>query len=88
MDENGIIIGFNDVWASSKKIATARAKAMEDKSGWRWYNGYEYMNVIREITTGGHCYYNKGMYVSMKSMYKATQSEADRMAQIGWALTN
>ena len=88
IDETGSTIGFNDVWASSKKIAVARAKVMEDSPGWRWYNGKTYVSVANEVTTGGHCYYNKGMFIDFKSMYKATQADADQMAQIGWALTN
>jgi len=88
IDETGITIGINDVWASSKKIATAKAKVMEDKPGWRWYNGETYVTVSKPFHLSGHCYYNKGMFIDIKSMYKATQSDADRMTQIGWALTN
>ena len=87
IDEDGMTTGFNDVWATSKREAVKKAKAMEKKAGWAWYNGQTYVDVKEEVTTGGHCFYNKGMYVDIKSMYKATREEADAMNRLGWMMT-
>ena len=87
IDCDGHTTGFNDVWATNKRDAVKKAKAMERKAGWSWYNGQTYVTVPAEVTTGGHCFYNKGMYVDVKSMYKATRKQADRMNEIGWMLT-
>ena len=88
MDCEGKTTGFNDVWASNKREAVKKAKAMEDPAHWAWYNGQTYVTVPAEVTTGGHCFYNKGMYVDVKSMYKATAKQANRMNEIGWMMTN
>ena len=87
IEEGGSTCGFNDVWASNKKEAVKKAKAMENPAHWAWYNGKEYVNVPAEVTTGGHCFYNKGMYVDVKSMYKATAKQADAMNRLGWMMT-
>ena len=83
VNERGISNGFNDVWAPNKREAVKLAKAMESKAGWRWYNGTEYVSVKKEVTTGGHCFYHEGMYVNVKSMYKATAKEAAAMNRLG-----
>ena len=88
IEEGGSTCGFNDVWASNKKEAVKKAKAMESPAHWAWYNGKEYVDVPAEVTTGGHCFYNKGMYVDVKSMYKATAKQADAMNQLGWMMSN
>lgn len=88
IDCEGRTTGFNDVWATSKSEAVKKAKAMEDPAHWAWYNGTKYITVEAEVTTGGHCFYNKGMYVDVSSMYKATRKQADRMNEIGWMMSN
>ena len=88
IDETGMTVGFNDVWAPNKREAVKLAKAMESPAHWAWYNGKEYIDVPEEVTTGGHCFYNKGMYVDVKSMYKATAKQADDMNRLGWMMTN
>ena len=87
IDCDGHTCGFNDVWATNKREAVKKAKAMERKAGWSWYNGQTYVTVPEEVTTGGHCFYNKGMYVDVKSMYKATRKQADAMNRLGWMMT-
>ena len=87
IDETGMTVGFNSVWASNKREAVKKAKAMEDPAHWAWYNGQKYVTVPEEVTTGGHCFYNKGMYVNVKSMYKATRKQADEMNRLGWMMT-
>jgi hypothetical protein len=87
IDCNGKRTGFNDVWAKNKRDAIKKARAMENPAHWAWYNGNEYVAVDNEVTTGGHCFYNKGMYVDRSSMYKATREQADQMNRIGWELT-
>ena len=87
MDCNGHPTGFNDVWAKNKKEAIKKAKAMESPARWAWYNGTKYVEVPVEVTTGGHCFYNKGMYVDVKSMYKATRKQADDMNRLGWMMS-
>ena len=87
IDETGMTVGFNDVWASNKREAVKKAKAMENPAHWAWYNGKTYVTVPAEVTTGGHCFYNKGMYVDVKSMYKATAKQADAMNRLGWMMT-
>ena len=87
MDCDGMTTGFNSVWASNKREAVKKAKAMEDPAHWAWYNGKTYITVPAEVTTGGHCFYNKGMYVDVKSMYKATRKQADEMNRLGWMMT-
>ena len=87
IDETGMTVGFNSVWASNKREAVKLAKAMESPAHWAWYNGKTYITVPAEVTTGGHCFYNKGMYVDVKSMYKATAKQAARMNEIGWMMT-
>jgi hypothetical protein len=87
IDKNGVTIGFNDVWALNKREAVKKAKAMENKAGWRWCNGQTYVTVPEEVTTGGHCFYNEGMYVDVKSMYKATRKQADEMNRLGWLMS-
>ena len=87
IDETGTTVGFNDVWALNKREAVKKAKAMESPAHWAWYNGKTYVTVPAEVTTGGHCFYNKGMYVDVKSMYKATAKQADVMNRLGWMMT-
>ena len=87
IDETGMTTGFNSVWASNKREAVKKAKAMENPAHWAWYNGTTYITVPAEVTTGGHCFYNKGMYVDVKSMYKATAKQADDMNSLGWMMT-
>ena len=87
MDCDGHPTGFNDVWAKNKKEAIKKAKAMESPARWSWYNGTKYVEVPEEVTTGGHCFYNKGMYVNVESMYKATRKQADDMNRLGWMMT-
>jgi len=87
MDCNGHPTGFNDVWAKNKKEAIKKAKAMESPARWAWYNGTKYVEVPVEVTTGGHCFYNKGMYVDVESMYKATRKQADDMNRLGWMMS-
>ena len=87
IDESGMTVGFNDVWALNKREAVKKAKAMESPAHWAWYNGKTYVTVPAEVTTGGHCFYNKGMYVDVKSMYKATRKQADEMNRLGWMMT-
>jgi len=87
IDETGMTVGFNSVWASNKREAVKLAKAMESPAHWAWYNGKTYITVPAEVTTGGHCFYNKGMYVDVKSMYKATAKQADDMNRLGWMMT-
>jgi hypothetical protein len=87
VDCEGRTTGFNNVWASNKREAVKKAKAMENPAHWAWYNGSEYVTVPAEVTTGGHCFYNKGMYVDVKSMYKATAKQADDMNRLGNMMT-
>jgi hypothetical protein len=87
MDCDGRVTGFNSVWAANKREAVKKAKAMENPAHWAWYNGSKYVTVPAEVTTGGHCFYNKGMYVKVDSMYKATREQSDAMDRIGWMMT-
>lgn len=87
IDETGMTVGFNSVWASNKREAVKKAKAMENPAHWAWYNGTKYITVPAEVTTGGHCFYNKGMYVDVKSMYKATAKQRDAMDLLSWQMT-
>lgn len=87
IDETGMTVGFNSVWASNKREAVKKAKAMESPAHWAWYNGKTYVTVPAEVTTGGHCFYNKGMYVDVKSMYKATAKQRDAMDLLSWQMT-
>ncbi len=87
-DCNGHPCGFNDVWARDKRTAVDLALAMETKAHWSWYNGSKYVTVPEEVTTGGHCFYMKGLYVDLKSMHRASATEADEMNRIGWMMTN
>lgn len=83
MDCNGSTNGFNDVWAANKREAVKKARAMESPARWSWYNGRDYVTVPAEVTTGGHCFYNKGMYVNVDSMRKADRKLADDMNRLG-----
>lgn len=87
VDETGCNTGFNSVWAPNKREAKRLAKKMESKAGWRWYNGTEYVPVKKPVTTGGHCYYNKGMYLDVKSMYRATMSQSRAMDRLANMMT-
>ena len=87
MNERGITNGFNDVWAPNKREAIKLAKAMETKAGWRWYNGTEYVPVKKQVTTDGHSFYHDGMYVNVKSMYRATAKQAAAMDRLGNSMT-
>lgn len=89
IDCDGHTTGFNDVWAPNKREAVKLAKKMESKAHWSLYSETErkYIEVDNFVEGAGHCYYNKGMYVDVKSMYRATRSQADRMNEIGWMMT-
>jgi hypothetical protein len=88
MDENGSACGFNSVWATNKREAVKMAKARETKAHWALYDGKNYVTVPKEVFGKGHCFRMEGMYVNVKSMYKATAKQRDRMDQIGWMLCN
>jgi hypothetical protein len=89
IDENGSTCGFNDVWAPNKREAVKLAKKMETKAHWALYSPTErkYITVDEFIDCEQHCFRNNGMYVDVKSMYKATRSQADEMNRIGWMMT-
>lgn len=101
IDCNGRTCGFNDVWATNKREAVKKAKAMETKAGWRAYdvkvgNYVEVKESDVKDTMGNfdynpevykHVFFNEGMYVDVKSMYKATRTQADEMNRIGWMMT-
>lgn len=86
-DETGYNNGFNSVWAPNKREAVKLAKKMESKAGWKWYNGNEYVRVAKQPKSEGHSFYDKGMYVDVKTMYKATQSQSSAMDRLGHELT-
>ncbi len=65
IDENGRNVGFNDVWATTKREAVKKAKAMEKPA-----KDYSWGRMT-------------GMYVDVKSMYKATAKQADAMNRLG-----
>jgi len=88
MDCDGMPTGFNNVWAKNKREAVKLAKAMEDPAHWAWYDGKTYITVPAEVTTGGHCFYNKGMYLNIKSMYKATAKQRDAMDHLSFMMTH
>lgn len=88
MDCEGRTTGFNSVWAPNKREAKKLAKAMEDPAHWAWYNGETYVTVPAEVTTGGHCFYNKGMYLNVDSMYKATREQSDAMDLLAFQMTH
>ena len=88
IDCTGMTVGFNSVWAPNKREAKKLAKAMEDEAHWAWYNGVTYVTVPAEVTTGGHCFYNKGMYLDVKSMYKATREQSDAMDLLAFQMTH
>tara|TARA_B110000503_G_scaffold136486_1_gene218861 strand:+ start:2883 stop:3209 length:327 start_codon:yes stop_codon:yes gene_type:complete len=88
IDESGATCGFNDVWAPNKREAVKKAKLRETKAHWALYDGKKYVTVSEEVKGEGHCFRMKGMYVNVKSMYKATSSQADSMNRIGWMLSN
>jgi len=88
MDCNGHPCGFNDVWAKNKREAVKLAKKMENPAHWAWYDGKTYITVPAEVTTGGHCFYNKGMYVNPTTMRRATRKIADDMNRLGWMMSN
>ena len=69
IDEDGIVCGFNDVWATNKRDAVKLAKKMEKPA-----KDYSWGRM-------------KGMFVDVKSMYKATAKQASAMDRIGWLLT-
>ena len=87
VNEHGRTIGFNSVWAPNKRKAIKLAKAMETQSGWRWHNGKEYVTVLDKVVSGGHCFYNEGMYLDVKSMYRATKEQRDAMDMLSWQMT-
>ena len=88
MDEDGRTTGFNNVWAQNKANARVAAKARETKAGWRMFDVKldKYINVDNEVD-GADCFYSKGMYVDMSSMYKADAEQRDAMNRMGWMLT-
>ena len=88
MDCDGHSCGFNSVWAPNKREAVKLAKAMETPAHWAWFNGKTYITVPAEVTSGGHCFYNKGMYVNVESMYKATADQRDRMDRLSWMMSH
>ena len=65
IDENGMTVGFNDVWATNKREAIKNAKKMEKPA--------------KDYTWGRMT----GMFVNVKSMYKATAKQADAMNRLG-----
>lgn len=69
IDENGITVGFNSVWAFNKREAVKKAKAMESPA-----KDYEWGRMT-------------GMFVDIKSMYKATAKQRDEMDRLGWLMT-
>lgn len=69
IDENGMTVGFNDVWAPNKREAVKRAKAMESPA-----KDYSWGRMT-------------GMFVDVKSMYKATAKEAAAMDRLGNLMT-
>jgi hypothetical protein len=69
IDENGMTVGFNDVWALNKREAVKKAKAMESPA-----RDYEWGRMT-------------GMFVNLKSMYKATAKQAADMDRLGWMMT-
>lgn len=88
IDENGHTCGFNNVWAPNKREAVKLAKKMETKAHWAWYNGKEYITVPNKVTDGsGHCFRMNGMYVDVKSMYKATYKQASQMDHLSHMMT-
>ena len=88
VDETGATCGFNSVWAPNKREAKRLAKKMESKAGWRVYNGTEYVPTKEpQHKDGRHCFYNKGMYLDVSSMYKATREQRDAMDRLGWMMT-
>ena len=88
MDCDGHSCGFNSVWAPNKREAVKLAKAMETPAHWAWFDGKTYITVPAEVTSGGHCFYNKGMYVNVESMYKATADQRDRMDRLSWMMSH
>ena len=89
VDEDGSTTGFNDVWAPNKREAVKLAKKMETKAHWSlWSEESEnYITVPNEVKGKGHCFRMKGMYVDIKSMYRATSTQADQMNKLGWMLS-
>ena len=69
INEEGKTTGFNDVWATNKREALKKAKAMEKPA--------------KDFDWGRM----KGLFVDVKSMYKATRKQADAMNRLGWMLT-
>ena len=88
IDCTGMTVGFNSVWAPNKREAKKLAKAMENQAHWAWYNGTTYVTVPAEVTTGGHCFYNKGMYLNVDSMYKATREQSAAMDLLAFQMTH
>jgi|TARA_R110000803_G_scaffold124816_1_gene192509 hypothetical protein len=86
----GETIGFNDVWASNKREAVKKAKAMESKAHWAAWDEEKrtYVEVPEFVSDNKHCFFNSGMYLHLPSMHKATDSEAAMMNRIGHSLTN
>ena len=88
VDEHGVYCGFNSTWAINKREAIKNAKARETKAHWALYDGKQYVWVPEEVIGGAHCFRMEGMYVDVKSMYKATAKQRNRMDEIGWMLCN
>ena len=65
IDENGCVVGFNDVWATNKREAIKNAKKME--------------KAAKDYAWGRMT----GMFVNVKSMYKATAKQATAMNRLG-----
>lgn len=89
IDENNNPCGFNDVWAPNKREAVKRAKLMETKAHWSlWVESKrEYVTVPNKVEGKGHCFRMTGMYANVKSMYRATESQADSMNRLGWMMS-
>ena len=89
IDENKHTCGFNSVWAPNKREAVKRAKKMERKAHWSLWceDSKKYITVPNEVEGKGHCFRMKGMYVDVKSMYKATQEQRDGMDRLSWMLS-
>ena len=89
VNEHGKVTGFNDVWASNKRDAVKKAKAMENEAHWALYDPElgTYVVVPEHVNNGQHCFRNSGMYLKVDSMYRATRREADAMNKLGWMMT-
>lgn len=88
IDSTETIVGFNSVWAPNKREAKRLAKAMEIPAHWAWYNGKTYITVPGKVTTDGHCFFNKGMYLNVDSMYRASCEQSEAMDRLSFQMTH